>query len=217
LSDHPTSVAKRPTSSLSAVAPAILLLIFAVTIGPRLGSLFRPLFVVGCGAAGWYAWRAGPGPHVQVALFLFAFAPLARRVVDLWAGYDPAGLMLIGPLLAILAPLPRLRFYLEDDVAWRPGLMAIIVVAGCVVYAAAISLFQGDWFNAASGTLKWISPLIYAAALLQCGHRNDVLQAATSAFMLILPIVGIIGVIQYLYLPEWDRYWMQFAPILSIG
>jgi len=203
--------------SLSGVAPAIALLIVAVTIGPGLGPLFRPLFVVSCGAVGWYAWRAGPSAHVQAALFLFVFAPLARRVVDLSAGYDPTALMLVGPLLAIAAPLPCLRHYLEDKDMMRPGMTSIVVVAGCVFYAAAISLLQGNWFDAASGMLKWLSPLLYAAALLRYADREQMLQALTSAFLIILPIIGVVGVIQYINPPDWDRYWMQFAPILSVG
>jgi hypothetical protein len=217
LTDNSTSVAAARGSSFLAVAPAVLLLIAAVTIGPRLGSPFRPLFVVSCGVVGWYAWRAGPCAHVQAVLFLFVFAPIARRIVDLSAGYDQTGLMLIGPLLAIIAPLPCLRHYLEDKNVMPSGMTSILVVAGCVLYAAAISLFQGDWFNAASGTLKWLSPLVYAAALLQYADREQMLQALTSAFLVILPIVGLIGIFQYIDPPEWDRYWMQFAPISSVG
>jgi O-Antigen ligase len=212
-----TSVPSKWSRTLPGAAPAILLLIAAVTLGPRLGPLFRPLFVAGCGAAGWYAWRSGPYAHVQAALFLFAFAPLARRVVDVSAGYDPSGLMLIGPLLAIVAPLPQLRHYLEDENAMPAGMTPILVTAGCVAYAAAISLFQGDWFNAASGTLKWMAPLVYASALLQYADRDHLMEAMTSAFLVILPITGVIGIYQYIDPPEWDRYWMQFAPILSVG
>jgi hypothetical protein len=217
LTDSLTSVPSNWSRTLPGVAPAILLLVVAIAVGPRLGPLFRPLFVAGCGAAGWYAWRSGPYAHVQAALFLFAFAPLARRIVDVSAGYDPTGLMLIGPLLAIIVPLPQLRHYLEDKNAMPPGMTPILVTAGCVAYAAAISLFQGDWFNAASGTLKWMAPLVYASALLQYADREQLVEAMTSAFLVILPITGLIGIYQYIDPPDWDRYWMQFAPILSVG
>ncbi len=217
MTDSLTSVPSNWSRTLPGVAPAILLLIVAVMVGPTLGPPFRPLFVAGCGAAGWYAWRSGPYAHVQAALFLFAFAPLARRIVDLSADYDPTGLMLIGPLLAIVVPLPQLRHYFEDKNAMPPGMTPILVTAGCVAYAAAISLFQGDWFNAASGTLKWLAPLVYASALLQYADREHLVEAMTSTFLVILPITGLIGIYQYIDPPDWDRYWMQFAPILSVG
>jgi hypothetical protein len=110
-----------------------------------------------------------------------------------------------------------LRHYLEDENAMPAGMTPILVTAGCVAYAAATSLFQGDWFNAASGTLKWIAPLVYASALLQYADRDHLVEAMTSAFLVILPITGLIGIYQYIDPPDWDRYWMQFAPILSVG
>ena len=69
------------------LAPAVLL-VGTVMVGGMLGSLVRPLFVLGCGVIGWYAWRKGPAAHVYSVLLLFAFAPFARRIVDLSLGFD---------------------------------------------------------------------------------------------------------------------------------
>ena len=107
-------VLSRPAWPMPGWMPGGLLLIFAVTIGPVLGAPFRPLFLLGCGAAGWYAWRSGPSAHLQTALLLFAFTPLARRIVDVSAGHDQTGFMLVGPLLAILAPFPEVRSILNN-------------------------------------------------------------------------------------------------------
>jgi hypothetical protein len=197
--------------------PAALVLIAAIAAGPALGSASRPVFVLACGAAGWYAWSRSPAEHLQAALLLFTFAPFVRRIVDLSAGYDAAGLMLVGPLLAILAPLPRLRFFLDADAPLGRQLMPILIVGGCVAYAVSLSMMQGDWMNAASGSLKWFAPLIYAAALSESAEADELLKAATSAFVGILPVTGLIGIYQYVDPPAWDRYWMQFSPIMSAG
>src|SRR4051812_2343026 len=76
---------------------ALAIVIATVSLSPWAGELSRPLFVIGCAVTGWYAWRQGPGYHLQAALVLFALAPFVRRIVDLSAGYDPFGLMLTGP------------------------------------------------------------------------------------------------------------------------
>jgi hypothetical protein len=212
-----SSIARLRPSSLTGIAPTIVLLAATILIGPHVGSLIRPAFIVGCAAAGWYAWRVSPAVHVQAALWLFSFAPFARRIVDLSIGYDQSGLMLVGPLMAILAPFPRLLTYFDDRKAPSPVLLSMMVFAGCVAYAATISLFQGDWFNAASGALKWTAPVIYAAVLLRDADRDEMVQGMASAFLIILPITGVAGILQYINPPEWDRYWMQFSPILSIG
>lgn len=203
--------------SMPGWAPAILLLLAIAFVGPSLGNLARPVFVLGCTAAGWYAWQRSPGAHLQAVLFLFAFAPFVRRLVDLSAGFDPNGLMLVGPLLAIMMPAPRLLKLIDGRRAPGHQITPILVVGASVVYAAALSMFQGDWLQAASGSLKWIAPLVYAAVLAEGVDRDETMDAATSAFLVILPILGLYGILQYVNPPEWDRYWMQMSTIMSAG
>ena len=196
---------------------AALLVAGMAAAGSALGGLARPAFVLACGFVGWFAWRQGPATHLQAALILFTFAPFVRRVVDLHLGYDQLGLMLIGPLLAILVPVVHLPRQLEtcrvpEYLRWPLG-----IVAGAVVYAGMLSMAQGDWTNAASGMLKWLAPLLYAALLLVSAERDQLINAATTAFTFILPVMGIYAIYQYVDPADWDVYWMQFAPIPSIG
>jgi hypothetical protein len=193
------------------------LLVVTAAVGGALGSVSRPLFVLGCGAVGWYAWQQGPGIHLQAMLTLFAFAPFVRRVVDLSIGFDQSGLMLIGPLLALLVTAPELLRMLNARQPQRPAVGPVLVVGACVVYATALSILQADWMNAASGALKWIAPLIYATALINRADRDEMVHAAASAFLLILPIIGIYGIVQYIDPPNWDIFWMQYASITSAG
>jgi hypothetical protein len=217
MSEGATSAVGQRAWPVAGWVPAVLLLLGTAAIGPSLGAIVRPAFVIGCGAAGWYAWRSSPRAHLQAALILFAFTPLVRRMVDLSAGFDQTGIMLVGPLLAILAPVPRLQHFLDGERSPGPQTAPMLIVAGCVAYATVLTLMQGEWMNAASGSLKWLAPLLYAAALSETADRDDLVQGATSAFMVILPIIGIIGIYQYVDPPAWDRYWMQFAPIMSAG
>ncbi len=196
---------------------ALSVLTGTALIGGSLGGFSRPVFVLACGFAGWYAWRQGPAAHLQAALVLFTFAPFVRRVIDLSIGYDQLGLMLIGPLLAILAPAVHLPRLLESSHVPARWLWPLGIVAGCVIYAGILSTIQGDWTNAASGPLKWLAPLLYAAVLMLSAEREEMIKAATSAFMIILPVIGIYAIYQYVDPPDWDRYWMEFAPIPSVG
>src|SRR3954447_15113985 len=88
--------------------PTALLLVATALAGPALGGIVRPGFVLGCAIAGWLAWRRSAEAHVQSAILMFAFAPFVRRLVDISAGFDPSGIMLSGPLLFIIAPVPSL-------------------------------------------------------------------------------------------------------------
>jgi hypothetical protein len=196
---------------------AVVVLVGTATIGPSLGGLSRPAFVLACGFAGGCAWRQGPAAHLKAVLLLFVFAPFVRRIVDVGIGYDQLGLMLIGPLLAILVPAVHLPRLLETHHVPARWLWPLGLVAACVVYAGMLSMAQADWTNAASGMLKWLAPLLYAAVLMASAEREEMLEAATSAFAVILPVVGIYAIYQYVDPPAWDRYWMEFAPIPSVG
>ena len=125
MSTELASLSQQRSWQLPGWAAAVLVLLGTVVIGGALGGLARLLFVLGCGAVGWYAWRQRPGAHLQAALILFVFAPFVRRIVDLSAGYDQLGLMLIGPLLAILAPAVEL----DARAGWRLGEDSEVYVA----------------------------------------------------------------------------------------
>ncbi len=198
-------------------APAALLLLGTLVLGPALGSVMRPLFVLGSAGVAWWAWRESPAAHLRVLMLLFAFAPFLRRLVDVSAGYDPSGIMLIGPLLAMIVPAPRLLRFLDGRTAIDERAAPILMVSATIFYAAILSMFQGNWMDAASGSLKWGAPLVYAASLLTGVDRDAMLRAASSAFVVILPIIGLYGIAQYVDPPEWDRYWMKYASIMSAG
>lgn len=199
--------------------PAVLLLLVTTAIGPALGSLSRPLFVVGCAAAGWYAWRQSTGAHVQGAILLFAFTPFVRRFVDVSVGFDQQSIMLIGPLFYILMPLPSIWAWLSLTARPRnPWMIAPIIILFCVSYAAAASILQNDWFNAANGALKWSAPILYAIALqLRAKSDGELVNAMAGAFFFVLPITGLYGIWQYVDPQAWDRFWMTYASITSAG
>jgi len=217
MSAHVSSMPRTSSWAMPGWLMAALILIGTATTGPALGGLSRPVFVLACGLVGWLSWRRGPAAHLQAVLVLFAFAPLVRRVVDLHIGYDQLGLMLIGPLLAILVPAVYLPRLLEQRAVPSHWIWPLGIVAASVVYAGMLSMAQGDWTNAASGMLKWLSPLLYAAVLLVSAEREEMVEAATSAFAFILPLLGVYAVYQYVAPLDWDVFWMQYAPIPSIG
>jgi hypothetical protein len=198
---------------------AIILLAAVVPLGFVSGALARVTFIAGCSALGWYAWRQSAAIHLQTALTLFCFAPFVRRIIDLSAGFDPTGLMLVGPLMVLLAPAFDLwNAFISGRPFANRQIVPIVIVGACTLYAGTLSLFKWDLLNTASGLVKGFSPLIYAGALLlKKESMESLLEAAASAFLVILPIMGIYGIYQYVDPPEWDRYWMQSATITSAG
>lgn len=199
--------------------PAALLLAATALAAPVFGGLVRPVFILGCAVAGWLAWRKGAEAHVQSAILMFAFAPLVRRLVDISAGFDSSSLMLSGPLLFIIAPVPSVILSRSNpDMPANGWIVAPLVILACVAYGGALSIIQNDWFNAANGGMKWAAPVLYAIALQQRARSDGALLAAiTLAFVLVLPLSGLYGIWQYVDPQSWDQFWMANASITSAG
>ncbi len=198
--------------------PAAALIAATAVAGPVLGGAIRPLFLLGCLTAGWYAWSRSPGEHLQATLALFCFSPLLRRIVDLSAGFDPGGLMIAGPLLALLAPLPEFRDFAAPEGQRVKGLGPIMVYGFCVLYCLLLTVGQGELSQAAGGALKWLAPIVYAIALYRhAPMAGEILHDAANAFLVILPLTGLYGIYQYIDPPAWDRYWLIHAAITSAG
>jgi hypothetical protein len=202
-------------AGLLGLLPTILLLLTTAVAGPSLGALSRPLFALGCVAVAWFAWKRGVGVHLQSALVLFAFTPFVRRLVDLSAGYDEVGLMLTGPLLAVAVSATHLRKMAWDSRSLGFQVVPLVLVGAGIFYAISLTMFQNEWVKAATAAIKWIVPLLYAAVMLDHDDPDEVVQAAKSAFVVILPVTGIYGIWQYIDPPEWDRYWMGFANVTA--
>lgn len=204
--------------SLRRFGPTAALVIGTLALGAAGISVARPVFIAGCAAVAFDALRFGARTHFPVSIVLFCLAPFLRRAVDAFVGYDPSGIMISGPLIAILAPAPLLltswaeRRRLEP--AWRPFLLA----AACGCYAVVLTMFNGSLVQAASGGLKWVTPCIYGMWLHgQARRETGVLEAGVRTLLWLIPLLGVYGAAQYLNPPLWDRYWMTYTTIASIG
>lgn len=173
------------------------------------GSVARPLFILGSAGVGYLAWRESTGRTIEVALTLYVFAPFLRRLVDVHAGFEPSGVMLLGPVLAILIPTLDLRHLLVRRERADHDLLPMLLVGLCVTYGMLISAFAGQFGPLTTSALKIYSPLLYGMWLTRAARRDpSVLDAATQAFFVLGPIVGLYGIWQYVSPSDWDRFWM---------
>lgn len=197
---------------------ALALIAVAASLGPVIGSSSRYLFLAGSLAVGVVGWRQSHSSHLQAVLVLFVFTPLARRMVDLSIGYDLAGTMIAGPLLALLAPLSDVQNRTFNVRIFDRRLGAHLILGAGVLYAVVLTILNGDWSQALSGLLKWGVPLAYGVMLYASKPDPEVmLDAMAKSLLWILPVVGAYGVYQFVDPPLWDRYWLAMASIKSAG
>lgn len=181
-------------------------------------AVSRPFFIAGCVGLGWLAWRRGVAAHIELVIILFAAAPFLRRVTDYHVGWDASGIMLVGPLFALLVACAELfRLLTTGAASRRTALKPFLLYGGCIVYAWLLSSVQGNLFPASTTAIRCAAPLLYGVWLACRAEPQAALAGATRAFTIILPIIGVYGVMQWLNPPEWDRFWMLMAPMDSIG
>ena len=203
---------------LRRAAPITLLLLVTLGLGLAGQGAARPVFVFGAAVVAWDLLRFGASAHFSASLVLFCVAPFLRRVVDVSAGYDPSGIMISGPLLALLVVAPRVIARLSDGRRLDPALWPFIVAAACLLYAMVLTMVQGDLPAAVSGALRWGAPLTYGFWLYGEAGRDPLLvRAAARVSMILAPALGVYGLLQYVDPPVWDRFWMVNTSIASIG
>jgi hypothetical protein len=182
-------------------------------------SEVRLLYLGGCVGVAFFALRLGTAYHFEVLVVLFAFSPFLRRIVDYHCGFDPHGYMLSGPLLAALLPTPALPAAVmagDGLLAGRvkPYLLALV----CLGYAALLTVVSGSYVSAVTGLGKSASVLLYGLWLLaDAEDPRKVMRQGARAFALVMPIVGLYGIMQFLDPSPADRYWMIATNMASVG
>lgn len=170
----------------------------------------RPVFIAGSAAVGWLAWREGCARSIEAALSLYVFAPFLRRLVDVAIGFDPSGVMLVGPVLAIAIPTVELRHLLHRREPDDEALLPLVLVGLCITYGMLLSAFRGEFGPLGTAALKMYTPLLYGAWVMRkARHDPTALEAAMRTFFVLAPIIGVYGIWQYVSPPDWDRYWME--------
>ena len=165
------------------------------------------------------ALRLGTAYHFESLIVLFAFSPYLRRIVDYGCGFDAYGVMLSGPLLATVLPtiaLPAAVMAKRGPLVGR--LVAYVLAAICLGYAALISMLDGAYVGAITGFGKSAAVLFYGCWLLaKAEDPQKVVRQGTRACALVVPIVSVYGVSQYFNPSPADSYWMTATALSSIG
>ncbi len=207
------------TTVLGDYGPLVVLLLLTGVMGQLGLGITRLLFVVGCVGVAVRAYHRGSfALHVQIALPLFVFAPLLRRILDLHAGYDASGSMLVGPLLALTAVFPTLRRLLSRRSVSGSTLVPYGIAGLCLTYGWMITAFGGDFIPSTTNAMKYVIPMLYCVCLILAPQQSaGVMGAAAKTFLVVSPIMGLYGIFQHLDPQPWDQFWMISSKIDSIG
>lgn len=167
-------------------------------------------------AVALYTYVRSKPVYAGLVCWLWILTPFIRRLVDWRAGWIPATLVQTAPVLACYAAIP---FMLFDWKRLFDRAAPVLAGVAAIFYGVGIAVLNHNHLSEVVGNLVfWISPLCFG--LFVCHNRDDasgIYRAVASTFIWALPVMGIYGLVQYFYLPAWDRLWIENSNLVSIG
>jgi len=160
--------------------------------------------------------RRKDGAYLEYVLWLWLLTPELRRIVDAGTAFHPTSpVMLVPPLASALGLFPALsrRRPLQRGAAALFGVALLAVAYGGAVGALLVGVAQ-----AAAGGLNWLPPIAIGLYVANAGpSREQVRQVLLRTAVLGALVLGAYGLVQFLVLPEWDRFWIANAGLSSLG
>jgi hypothetical protein len=173
-----------------------------------------PLAVAGAAVA--LAGRRSTA-YVEFLLWVWLLTPGLRRIVDLHAGWDPLSPVMLAAPLASLAALPtilrgRRRVHRDAQIAFLVTLLAL-------AYGVLVGVVRTSSVAAPlAALLTWAPPIVSGLYVATVGPSRDAMAKLLTRFAVGAALaVGGYALVQWFGLPAWDRYWMEHAPMASIG
>ncbi len=146
--------------------------------------------------------------YFDLVLWCWFLSPFLRRVMDYQAGWkDPSFILLTPYLVTILAPLLGMRRLTERSFQESaPFILALFAIACGVGFG----LFHGSTVEMATPLSDWSVPVLFAWWVYSTtdNDRANILLSVERSFFAGVLVMGVYGVLQYIFAPAWDTNWL---------
>lgn len=176
-------------------------------------QLAYPAAAVGAGVL--LLWRK-PALYLGFMWWLWFLTPEVRRLVDFETGWTASSPVMLAPFLvtglALLAVAVNLRNLPKHY--WLP--FALVFFG--LLYAYGVGLLINGVVGATFDLLNWLVPVASSVYMLvHIPLFPKLLRVIQGAFVWGVLVMGVYGLLQFFFMPAWDAYWMQNAPISTVG
>jgi len=212
----PSAPTRSASSSRGLACAFVVLLGCAAAAFAGLGSLVQLGFpAVGVLVAA-ILLRRKDGAYLEYVLWLWLLTPELRRVVDAGIGWHPTSIiMVVPPVASVLGLLPAL-FRSRRLNRGAPALLGVALLS--VSYGGVVGALLVGPAPAAAGALNWLPPVAMGLYVANAGpSRDQVRQVLLRTALLGAIVLGGYGLLQFLVLPPWDRFWIANAQLSSLG
>jgi hypothetical protein len=160
-------------------------------------------------------WRR-PGLYIGFTWWLWFLTPEVRRLLDYVQGWNPINPVMLAPYLVSALAFFTLVHHLPKLQLNR--YFPFVLIFSGVFYAYAVGVYRAGVFSSTYQLVEWSVPVAFAFYLVVHWRKYPVYrQAVQRTFVWAVLLMGVYGLIQFFYLPPWDRYWMLMTPIKTVG
>ncbi|MFF2481805.1 O-antigen ligase family protein [Paenibacillus sp. NPDC058071] len=152
-------------------------------------------------------------PYVMA---VWAVGPEIRRLLD-WSFhvYSETPILSLAPYFV---SLPLLIPVVSGFKSMNPVLRRIVILFALLMgYGLVLGIVQFGAVAAVYDFISYLCPVFILAYVHTAQFGREVHDRWLKSFSRLAVIVALYGIVQYLYLPEWDRFWMHHSGMMSIG
>jgi hypothetical protein len=152
--------------------------------------------------------------YIGYTILLFCFASLVRRLADYQGGFQVSSLILTAPyLICMLGAFSALRYLAPGRNPYTGPFLAILC---SIAYGALLAVLQDRFMLGMTDLLKWASGPLLAIHILSQWQRGAAMrQVITSTLLVVAPVMGIYGLMQFIYPTPWDAEWVNNVRLLG--
>ncbi|CAA9221705.1 MAG: hypothetical protein AVDCRST_MAG50-619 [uncultured Acidimicrobiales bacterium] len=156
------------------------------------------------------------GAYLEFVLWLWFLTPALRRIIDWRAGWDPLNpVMLAAPLASLVCLKAALT---GPRRAHRVVVGTFALALAAVGFGLCVGVTKLGPAAPLGALLNWLGPLtlgVYAA--FSGPDRATMVRVLERTAVWGCLVLGAYGLVQFFVLPPWDQYWMESAPLFSLG
>lgn len=173
----------------------------------HLGSLLRLTFPAGALAVSIFLYWRYPILYLGFTWWLWFLTPWVRRLVDYQIGWAEPNPVLLAPFLATAVTLATFLRFLPKS--YHLGGLPFVLAFVGAFYGFLVGLIFNPITAAIVAALQWIPPILFSFHLfINWQDYPKYRQNMQRTFLWGVLVTGAYGVLQYLVVPEWDRFWL---------
>ena len=216
-----TAAALRLRASLSTILPGAAILGFVVlvagTIVAHAGGLLIQVYTPAAVAVGALLYWRHAALYVGFTWWLWFVTPEVRRLAEYQGeGFNPENPMMLAPYVVIGFAFFTLLRHLPKVVLAKYFPFYLVLLG--IFYGELVGVYRGGWQAPFYDLLTWMFPVVFAFYLTVHWHNYPHFrQVIQRTFVWGVLAIGLYALIQFYYLPDWDRAWMLKVSMASLG